>query len=113
MPSTRHACITSGSPIASRSNAAISPDTVALLKARGYDVDYSPGVVLAQTAAIVSDERMAAGRIGRAVGSRQGRGVLSARADRRHPPFRHTVPNPNPRSRSAGINRVTASTVSR
>ena len=34
---------------------AISPDTVALLKASGYDVDYSPGVVLAQTAAIVSD----------------------------------------------------------
>jgi len=34
---------------------AISPDTVALLKARGYDVDYSSGVVLAQTAAIVSD----------------------------------------------------------
>jgi len=34
---------------------AISPDTVALLKARGYDVDYAPGVVLAQTAAIVSD----------------------------------------------------------
>lgn len=34
---------------------AISPDTVALLKTRGYDVDYSPGVVLAQTAAIVSD----------------------------------------------------------
>jgi gamma-glutamyltranspeptidase/glutathione hydrolase len=34
---------------------AVSPDTVALLKARGYDVDYSPGVVLAQTAAIVSD----------------------------------------------------------
>jgi gamma-glutamyltranspeptidase / glutathione hydrolase len=33
----------------------ISPDTVALLKARGYDVDYSPGVVLAQVAAIVSD----------------------------------------------------------
>lgn len=33
----------------------ISPDTVALLKSRGYDVDYSPGVVLAQTAAIVSD----------------------------------------------------------
>jgi gamma-glutamyltranspeptidase / glutathione hydrolase len=35
--------------------AGISPDTVALLKARGYDVDYSPGVVLAQVAAIVSD----------------------------------------------------------
>jgi gamma-glutamyltranspeptidase/glutathione hydrolase len=33
----------------------ISPDTVALLKAQGYDVDYSPGVVLAQVAAIVSD----------------------------------------------------------
>jgi gamma-glutamyltranspeptidase/glutathione hydrolase len=33
----------------------ISPDTVALLKTHGYDVDYSPGVVLAQTAAIVSD----------------------------------------------------------
>ena len=32
----------------------ISPDTVALLKARGYDVDYAPGVVLAQVAAIVS-----------------------------------------------------------
>jgi gamma-glutamyltranspeptidase / glutathione hydrolase len=35
--------------------AGISPDTVALLKARGYEVDYSPGVVLAQVAAIVSD----------------------------------------------------------
>jgi gamma-glutamyltranspeptidase/glutathione hydrolase len=34
---------------------AISPDTVALLKNRGYDVDYAPGVVLAQVAAIVSD----------------------------------------------------------
>jgi gamma-glutamyltranspeptidase/glutathione hydrolase len=34
---------------------AISPDTVAILKTRGYDVDYNPGVVLAQTAAIVSD----------------------------------------------------------
>ncbi len=33
----------------------ISPDTVALLKSRGYDVDYTPGVVLAQVAAIVSD----------------------------------------------------------
>ncbi|HUU32825.1 MAG TPA: gamma-glutamyltransferase [Vicinamibacterales bacterium] len=33
----------------------ISPDTVTILKARGYDVDYSPGVVLAQTAAILSD----------------------------------------------------------
>lgn len=33
----------------------ISPDTVALLKARGYDVDYAPGVVLAQVAAIVND----------------------------------------------------------
>ena len=33
----------------------ISPDTVALLKSRGYDVDYAPGVVLAQVAAIVSE----------------------------------------------------------
>jgi gamma-glutamyltranspeptidase / glutathione hydrolase len=33
----------------------ISPDTVALLKRRGYDVEYTPGVVLAQVAAIVSD----------------------------------------------------------
>jgi gamma-glutamyltranspeptidase/glutathione hydrolase len=33
----------------------ISPDTVALLKARGYEVDYSSGVVLAQVAAIISD----------------------------------------------------------
>src|SRR5579884_3117031 len=35
--------------------AGISPDTVALLKAHGYDVDYSPGVVLAQVAAILND----------------------------------------------------------
>jgi gamma-glutamyltranspeptidase/glutathione hydrolase len=34
---------------------AVSPDTVALLKARGYDVDYAPGVVLAQVNAILSD----------------------------------------------------------
>ena len=33
----------------------ISPDTVALLQSRGYEVDYAPGVVLAQVAAIVSD----------------------------------------------------------
>jgi gamma-glutamyltranspeptidase/glutathione hydrolase len=33
----------------------ISPDTVAILKSRGYDVDYAPGVVLAQVAAIMSD----------------------------------------------------------
>jgi gamma-glutamyltranspeptidase/glutathione hydrolase len=33
----------------------ISPDTVALLKSRGYDVDYAPGVVLARVAAIVSE----------------------------------------------------------
>jgi gamma-glutamyltranspeptidase/glutathione hydrolase len=33
----------------------ISPDTVAILKSRGYEVDYSPGVVLAQVAAIVND----------------------------------------------------------
>ena len=33
----------------------ISPDTVALLRARGYDVDYSPAVVLAQVEAILAD----------------------------------------------------------
>jgi len=33
----------------------ISPDTVAILKSRGYDVDYAPGVVLAQVAAILGD----------------------------------------------------------
>jgi gamma-glutamyltranspeptidase/glutathione hydrolase len=33
----------------------ISPDTVALLKAKGHDVDYNPGVVLAQVAAILND----------------------------------------------------------
>jgi len=33
----------------------VSPDTVALLQQRGYDVDYNAGVVLAQVAAIVSD----------------------------------------------------------
>ncbi len=33
----------------------ISPDTVAILKSRGYEVDYAPGVVLAQVAAILSE----------------------------------------------------------
>jgi gamma-glutamyltranspeptidase/glutathione hydrolase len=33
----------------------ISPDTVALLRAMGHDVDYSPGVVLAQVEAILSE----------------------------------------------------------
>ena len=33
----------------------ISPDTVAILQSRGYDVDYNAGVVLAQVASIVSD----------------------------------------------------------
>ncbi len=32
----------------------ISPDTVALLKSRGYDVDHSPGLVLARVEAIVN-----------------------------------------------------------
>jgi gamma-glutamyltranspeptidase/glutathione hydrolase len=49
----------------------ISPDTVAILKSHGYDVDYAPGVVLAQVAAILvdggwlqggSDGRSAAGK---------------------------------------------------
>jgi gamma-glutamyltranspeptidase/glutathione hydrolase len=33
----------------------ISPDTVALLKSRGYDIDYGQGVVIAQVDAIVND----------------------------------------------------------
>jgi gamma-glutamyltranspeptidase / glutathione hydrolase len=33
----------------------ISPDTVSLLKARGHDVDYAAGVVVAQVEAILSD----------------------------------------------------------
>jgi gamma-glutamyltranspeptidase/glutathione hydrolase len=33
----------------------ISPDTVALLQARGHHVDYSPGVVLARISAILND----------------------------------------------------------
>jgi len=33
----------------------ISPDTVALLKARGHAVEYSPGVVLARVEAILID----------------------------------------------------------
>ncbi len=33
----------------------ISPDTVALLQARGHHVDYSPGVVLARISAILSE----------------------------------------------------------
>ncbi len=33
----------------------ISPDTVALLQARGHQVDYSPGIVLARISAILSD----------------------------------------------------------
>lgn len=35
----------------------ISPDTVALLKARGHQVEYSPGVVLARISAILNDGR--------------------------------------------------------
>jgi gamma-glutamyltranspeptidase/glutathione hydrolase len=34
--------------------AGVSPDTVALLKARGHEIDYGPGVVLARVEAIVS-----------------------------------------------------------
>jgi gamma-glutamyltranspeptidase/glutathione hydrolase len=33
----------------------VSPDTVTLLKARGHDVDYSPGLVLARVGAILND----------------------------------------------------------
>jgi gamma-glutamyltranspeptidase/glutathione hydrolase len=33
----------------------ISPDTVALLRAMGHEVDYSPGVVVAQVEAILNE----------------------------------------------------------
>src|SRR4029434_8063801 len=52
----------------------ISPDTVAILKTRGYDVDYAPGVVLAQVAAIVSDGGWLQGASDRRLAARQGAG---------------------------------------
>jgi gamma-glutamyltranspeptidase/glutathione hydrolase len=33
----------------------VSPDTVALLKSRGYDVDNASGIVVAEVAAILND----------------------------------------------------------
>ncbi len=53
----------------------ISPDTVALLQARGHHVDYSPGVVLARISAILIDQRLATGRRRLALGG-QGCGIL-------------------------------------
>jgi len=51
----------------------ISPDTVALLKARGYDVDFSPAVVLARVEAILVDGGwLEGGSDGRAVGKAAG-----------------------------------------
>ena len=51
----------------------ISPDTVAILKARGYDVDFSPAVVLARVEAILSDGGwLQGGSDGRAVGKAVG-----------------------------------------
>jgi gamma-glutamyltranspeptidase / glutathione hydrolase len=51
----------------------ISPDTVALLKARGYDVDHSPGLVLARVEAIVSSQGwLQGGSDGRASGKAAG-----------------------------------------
>lgn len=51
----------------------ISPDTVALLKSRGYDVDHSPGLVLARVEAIVNSGRwLQGGSDGRASGKAAG-----------------------------------------
>jgi gamma-glutamyltranspeptidase/glutathione hydrolase len=51
----------------------ISPDTVAILKARGYDVDFSPAVVLARTEAILVDGGwLQGGSDGRAIGKATG-----------------------------------------
>jgi gamma-glutamyltranspeptidase/glutathione hydrolase len=51
----------------------ISPDTIALLKARGYDVDFSPSVVLARVEAILADGGwLQGGSDGRAVGKAVG-----------------------------------------
>jgi gamma-glutamyltranspeptidase/glutathione hydrolase len=48
-----------------------SPDTVALLKAKGHDVDYSPAVVVARVEAIIADN-------GWLMGGSDGRGVGKA-----------------------------------
>jgi len=45
-----------------------SPDTVALLKAKGHDVDYSPAVVVARVEAIIIDN-------GWLMGGSDGRGA--------------------------------------
>jgi len=51
----------------------ISPDTIAILKARGYDVDFSPSVVLARTEAILVDGPwIQGGTDGRAIGKATG-----------------------------------------
>jgi gamma-glutamyltranspeptidase/glutathione hydrolase len=51
----------------------ISPDTVALLQSRGYDVDHSPGLVLARVEAIVnSGGWLQGGSDGRASGKAAG-----------------------------------------
>ncbi len=51
----------------------ISPDTVALLKSRGYDVDHSPGLVLARVEMIVNrGDWLEGGSDGRASGKAAG-----------------------------------------
>ncbi len=51
----------------------ISPDTIAILKARGYDVDFSPAVVLARVEAILADGGwLQGGSDGRAIGKAVG-----------------------------------------
>ena len=68
----------------------ISPDTVALLKSRGYEVDYSAGVVLAQVAAIVSDGGWLQGASDGRFDRRQGGRVLSRRWMHRRARSEHT-----------------------
>ncbi|PWU08242.1 MAG: gamma-glutamyltransferase [Terriglobia bacterium] len=51
----------------------VSPDTVALLKGMGYDVDYSPGVVIARVEAIASEDGwLSGGTDGRNYGKAAG-----------------------------------------
>jgi gamma-glutamyltranspeptidase/glutathione hydrolase len=51
----------------------LSPDTVAILKARGYDVDFTPAVVLARVEAIVVDGGyLQGGSDGRGAGKASG-----------------------------------------
>lgn len=62
-----------GDPDKLYAEARISPDTIALLKARGHQVDFGPGVVLARVEAIVSSGGwLQGGSDGRAAGKAAG-----------------------------------------